>query len=172
LVENNGGKTFGAQIAYKPTPALSLVQNYMAGPEQANDNHDWRHLVDSIATLTVNPKLSLMANYDYGTDTVAGAKIHWQGVAGYAKIQATKRVALSPRLEWYNDASGFTTGSPQTLKDVTTTLELKATDTFLWRIEYRSDFSNADVFKTRSGALKNTQSSIGFGVLYSFSTKG
>jgi len=49
---------------------------------------------------------------------------------------------------------------------------LKATDTFLWRIEYRSDLSDAAVFKAHSGALKKTQSSIGFGVLYSFSTKG
>ena len=172
VVENNSAKTFGAQITYKPTAALSLVQNYMAGPEQANDNHDWRHLLDSTATLTVNPKLSLMANYDYGTDTVAGAKVSWQGVAGYAKFQASPRVAFSPRLEWYDDKSGFTTGTPETLKDITTTLELKATDAFLWRIEYRSDFSDAAVFKMPSGALKKTQSSIGFGILYSFSTKG
>jgi hypothetical protein len=172
VVENNGGKTFGAQIAYKPTASLSLVQNYMSGPEQPDDNRDWRQLLDSIATWTVNPKLSLMANYDYGADTIAGAKVHWQGVAGYAKIQAAKRVAFSPRVEWYQDPSGFTTGTPQTLKEVTTTLELKATDTFLWRIEYRTDFSNVDVFKMQSGALKKTQSSIGFGILYSFSTKG
>jgi hypothetical protein len=172
VVENNSGKTFGAQIAYKPTASLSLVQNYMSGPEQPDDNRDWRQLLDSIATWTVNPKLSLMANYDYGADTIAGAKVHWQGVAGYAKVQAAKRVAFSPRVEWYQDPSGFTTGTPQTLKEVTTTLELKATDTFLWRIEYRSDFSNVDVFKMQSGALKKTQSSIGFGILYSFSTKG
>ena len=172
VVENNGGKTFGAQIAYKPTAALSLVQNYMAGPEQPDDNHDWRHLLDSIATWTVNPKLSLMANYDYGTDTIAGAKVHWQGVAGYAKIQAAKRVAFSPRLEWYEDPAGFTTGTPQTLKDITTTLELKATDTFLWRIEYRTDFSDTAVFKMQSGELRKSQSSIGFGILYAFSTKG
>jgi hypothetical protein len=172
VVENNSGKTFGAQIAYKPTASLSLVQNYMSGPEQPDDNRDWRQLLDSIATWTVNPKLSLMANYDYGADTIAGAKVHWQGVAGYAKIQAAKRVAFSPRVEWYQDPSGFTTGTPQTLKEVTTTLELKATDTFLWRIEYRTDFSNVDVFKMQSGALKKTQSSIGFGILYSFSTKG
>jgi hypothetical protein len=172
VIENNGAKTFGAQIAYKPTAALTLVQNYMAGPEQAADNHDWRHLFDTIATYTVNKKLSLLANYDHGQDTIAGTKVSWQGFAGYAKIQATPRVAFSPRLEWYDDPSGFTTGTSQTLRDLTTTLELKATDAFLWRIEYRTDFSNVDVFKTASGSLKKTQSSIGVGILYSFSTKG
>jgi hypothetical protein len=171
VVENNSAKTLGAQIAFKPTAALSLVQNYMAGPEQTGDNHDWRQLSDSTVTLAINRILSVMGNYDYGTDTVAGARVRWQGVAAYAKVQG-KRVAFSPRLEWYDDASGFTTGTAQTLKEVTTTIELKATDTFLWRIEYRSDLSDAAVFKTHAGLLKKAQSSIGFGVLYSFSTKG
>jgi hypothetical protein len=113
-----------------------------------------------------------MANYDYGKDKIAGAKVHWQGVAGYAKVQANKWVAFTPRLEWYDDPQGFTTGTAQKLKEVTGTLELKATDSFMWRIEYRTDFSNAAVFKNHSGALKKNQTSIGFGVLYAFSTKG
>ena len=34
------------------------------------------------------------------------------------------------------------------------TLELKAADNFLWRIEYRGDFSNQDVFTDRHGLLQ------------------
>ena len=172
VTENNSGKTFGAQVTLKPTGAFTLVQNYMAGPEQPNDTADWRHLADTVATYTVTPKFSLMANYDYGTDTLAGSRVHWDGIGGYAKYQANKYVALSPRVEWYDDPSGFTTGTAQTLKEVTGTLELKPTDTFMWRIEYRSDFSDTAVFKMHDGTLKKTQSSIAFGVLYSFSYKG
>jgi hypothetical protein len=123
-------------------------------------------------TYTVNPKLSLMANYDYGADTVLGSKVHWQGVAGYAKVQAKPWLAFSPRFEVYDDASGFTTGAVQKLKEATATLELKPTETFMWRIEYRSDFSDTAVFKTRDGGVQKTQNSIAFGVLYSFSHKG
>ncbi|MEO6238324.1 MAG: porin [Vicinamibacterales bacterium] len=172
VAENNGGKTVGAQIVFKPMPALSLVQNYMTGPEQADNDGDWRHLSDTIVTLTVTPKLSLMGNYDYGTDTIAGTRVHWQGVAGYAKVQANRWLAFSPRFEYYDDASGFTTGTVQKLKDVTATLELKPNDAFMWRIEYRTDFSNTPVFKTRAGGFKTTQNSVGVGLLYSFSTKG
>ena len=172
VVENNAGKTIGAQIAFKPIPALSIVQNYMAGPEQPSDSHDWRRLSDSVVTWTMTPALSVMGNYDYGSDTMAGSGVHWQGVAAYAKLQARKWIALSPRFEWYDDPSGFTTGAVQTLKEATGTIELKPSDSFIWRIEYRRDFSDAAVFKTESGTLKKTQSSIGFGVLYSFSTKG
>jgi hypothetical protein len=172
VTENNTGKTVGAQIVIKPTAALSLVQNYMVGPEQTANNSDLRQLADTVVTYTVNPKVSVMANYDYGRDKIAGAKVHWQGVAGYAKVQANKWVAFSPRVEWYDDASGFTTGTAQKLKEVTGTLELKGSDSFLWRIEFRDDMSNLAVFKNHSGALKKNQASIGVGVLYSFSTKG
>jgi hypothetical protein len=172
VVENNGAKTLGAQVTFKPTAAVSFVQNYMAGPEQPDDTADWRRLSDTTLTWAINPKLSVMGNYDYGTDTVAGAKVRWQGVAGYAKLQANKWIAVSPRFEWYDDASGFTTGTIQTLKEATATVELKPTETFMWRIEYRSDFSDGGVFKTRAGGTRKHQSSIAFGVLYSFTYKG
>jgi hypothetical protein len=172
VLENNGAKTFGAQVIVKPTAALSLVQNYMAGPEQADNNGDWRQLSDTIVTYVINPKLSVMGNYDYGTDTLAGARVHWQGVAAYAKVQATPWLAFSPRFEVYDDASGFTTGVVQKLKEGTATLELKPSDAIMWRIEYRSEFSDAAVFKMRDGGLKKTQNSIAIGMLYSFSYKG
>ena len=171
VTDNNGSKTFGVQVAVKPIPALSIVQNYMAGPEQPGNNVDWRHLSDTTITYTTTPKFSLMANYDYGSDTIGGVNGHWQGVAGYARFQPGKYVAISPRLEWYHDAAGFTTGAPQTLKEATMTLELRGTESFLWRIEYRGDFSNAAVFSSPDGFVKRQQS-IGFGVLYWFSTKG
>jgi hypothetical protein len=172
VVENNGAKTFGAQVIYKPTPSLSVVQNYMTGPEQSDNNSDWRQLSDTIATVTVNPKLSVMFNYDYGTDVIAGVRTRWQGAAAYTRIQANKWMAFSPRFEWYEDPQGLTTGTVQTLKEVTGTFEVKPTDSFIWRLEYRTDLSDAAGFKTASGALKKKQTSIGVGLMYSFAYKG
>jgi hypothetical protein len=169
--DNNGGKTFGAQVAVKPTAALSIVQNYMAGPEQAHNTSDWRQLSDTIATYTVTPALSLMANYDYGHDTIAGVSGHWQGIAGYAKYQANKWIAVSPRFEIYDDAAGLTTGIAQTLKELTGTFEVKAMENLLCRLEYRTDFSDQEAFTNRDGVAKKTQTSFGIGVLYSISFK-
>jgi len=171
VVENNTGKTIGGQITYKPTAKLSLVQNYMAGPEQADNNDDWRQLTDTIATYAATDKVSVMANYDYGHDTSAGEGVHWQGIAGYLKYQATKVVAISPRFEYYDDPSGVTTGIAQKLKDATFTVELKGSDSFLWRIEYRGDFSDKPAYTNRDGDAKKNQQSIGFGVMYSFGGK-
>ena len=107
-----------------------------------------------------------MGNFDFGSD--GGA--NWSGVAGYAKFQIAPKAAVVPRFEFLSDGDGFMTGVSQKLKEFTTTLELKAADNLLWRIEYRGDFSNQDVFTSDSGSAKSSQHSISFGLLYSFST--
>jgi maltoporin len=171
--DNNTAKSVMASVTFKPSGSLSLIENYIGGPEQPNNNDNWRTLSDTVITYTVNPALSLMANYDYGHDTNAadGTSVHWQGVAGYLKYQANKYVALIPRLEYYNDASGFTTGVVQNLTDATVTLEVKPADNFIWRIEYRGDFSNQSPFTNSTGTLKKNQQLFMMGFLYNFSSK-
>lgn len=171
VTENNTGKTVMGSVTYKPTGAVSIIENYIGGPEQANDSTDWRHLSDTVVSYTVNPTVSLMANYDYGRDTVGGFVNTWQGIAGYAKIQANKWIAVVPRVEYFKDANALMTGTVQNLTDATLTLEVKAADNFLWRVEYRGDFSNQSTFTDDIGALKKNQQSITFGFLYSFSSK-
>src|SRR5206468_2553891 len=171
VVENNGAKTFGAQIALKPVPQVAIVQNYMAGPEQPDDTDDWRHLSDTTITYTPTPKLSLMANYDHGRDRLAGLGVGWQGIAGYGRYQVNKWCAIAPRLEWFDDPQGFMTGTVQTLKEGTLTFEVKPVDNLLWRIEYRRDLSDAAVFQNKGGDLRHNRQSVGFGVLYAFTSK-
>lgn len=171
LGENNTGKTVYGQVTVKPTSAFSFIQSYTGGPEQAGNNDDWRHLSDTVLSYTATPKVSLLGNYNYGRDTVGGTDVHWQGVAGYVKFQPTKVVAIIPRAEYYDDADGFTTGAAQKAKEFTLTLELKPADNFMWRVEYRSDFSDVAFFKNDKGNFKKNQHSVGFGLLYNFSTK-
>jgi hypothetical protein len=166
VVENNTGKTVMGSVTYKPNGEISLVENYMVGPETPK-NATWRNLSDTVLTYTANAQTSLMANYDYGKDDSSS----WQGIAAYLKYQATKAVAFSPRFEFYNDGDGFTTGAAQKLKEFTATLELKASDSLLWRIEYRGDFSDKSVFIDDTGGTHTSQNSIGFGLLYAFTGK-
>jgi hypothetical protein len=169
--DNNTAKSVMASVTFKPTGSLSVVENYIGGPEQPNDNDDWRTLSDTVVSYTVNPQVSLMANYDWAHDTVAGVSTTWQGVAGYLKYQANKYVAVVPRIEFFKDAQGFTTGVVQNLTDATVTLEIKAADNFLWRIEYRGDFSNQSPFTNSSGVAKKNQQLFMVGFLFNFSTK-
>lgn len=172
IVENNTGKTIHGSVTVKPTSKLSITENYMFGPEQAGNNDNFRHLSDTLVNYAATPKISLLANYDYGKEaTGATTSVSWQGIAGYAKIQATPKVSFSPRFEYFNDADGWTTGTTQKLKEVTGTFEIKAADNLLWRIEFRRDWSDKRVFLNADKAVQDSQTSIGFGLLYTFSGK-
>jgi hypothetical protein len=171
VIDDNTGKSVMGSITYKPNASTSIIENYIGGPEQPKDNSDWRNLSDTVISYTVNPMVSVMANYDIGHDTVGGLSSTWQGIAGYLKYQANKYVALVPRIEYFNDKNGFSTGLVQNLTDATLTLEVKPADNFLWRIEYRGDFSNQSPFVNDTGAAKKNQNTITLAFLYNFSSK-
>jgi len=169
--ENNSGKSLGLGVTVKPTERLTLVGNFLGGPEQPDNNQDKRYLFDATVSLAATPKLSLMANYDHGSDRLGGVDVSWQGVAVYAKYQATEEWAIVPRYEWAEDADGFMTGTSQTLQEFTLTNEFKISGGLLTRIEYRRDFSDAFFFSNRSGEAKKSQSTLTVGVMYAFGGK-
>ena len=170
VVDNNQGKTLGFQAVLKPISKFGFVQNYMVGKEQSGANVDAvRHLWDSLLTLDVTPKLSLMANYDYGMDRSGGGRVRWQGIAGYAKISPTSKFKLIPRLEWFDDPQGFTTGTAQTLKEGTLTAEVSMTENAFVRGEYRYDWSNQAPFQRNATGSLSHQSTVLIGVVYTYS---
>ena len=157
-------------VTLKPTPAVTIFQNYMGGPEQEGNSDDWRHLYDATITYAVTEAFSVMANYDYGHDTVAGVDTAWQGVALYAKAQANPYFAVIPRFEYYDDRDGFTTGAAQALKEFTLTAEVKHSQGLIMRVEYRRDWSDVDFF-SKSGTARDNQNTFTVGWVYAFSTK-
>lgn len=168
VVDNNQGKTLGLQTIVKPVSKLTWVQNYMVGKEQA-DNIGVRHLTDSTLILDAHPKLSLMANYDYGMDRSAGDRVRWQGVGLYAKVTPTDRFKFSPRFEWFDDPQGFTTGTSHTMKEITLTAELGVAEGMFLRGEYRHDWSDAKIFPDGPKNFKDNQNTVTIGVVYTIS---
>ena len=171
VVENNTGKTVGAEVLYKPNAKATITLNYTGGPEQTDDNSDWRHLIDAVVGYTVSPKVSLLFNYDVAKDTVSGTSVMWQGVAGYLKYTPNAWFALSPRYEYFKDRDGFSTGTVQKLQEVTLTLEFKHKDGFLTRVEYRGDKSDHTYFSKRTSQMVKSQNVLTVGWIYAFSSK-
>jgi Putative beta-barrel porin-2, OmpL-like. bbp2 len=171
VVDNNGAKTVAVGATLKPMSALSITETYMGGPEQAGDNVDWRHLSDTVVSYSATKTVSLAANYDYGRDTVNGGTVSWQGFAGYLRLQPVSWFAFTPRAEHYRDPNAFTTGTAQTLNEVTLTAELTHRDGVLVRLEYRRDMSNQPVFSTGTNGSVDHQDTFAIGVIYSFSTR-
>jgi len=104
---------------------------------------------------------------------ISGQLVTTQCIVVYLKYQANKWVGIIPRLEYFNDRDGapWATGQVQNLTDATVTLEVKPADNFIWRIEYRGDFSNKSPFFNDVGVPKSNQQMIVFGFLFNFSSK-
>jgi hypothetical protein len=172
VVEDNAGKTFGAQLGLTPIKGLTIIQNWIGGPEPAGES---RQVLDTVVMFSPVDMLSLGLNYDYGwfKTSTAGDRI-WTGVAAYAKIAPTDRLAFIPRFEWFDDQGGFattgtTTATGRIIKEFTLTAEHKCSDNLLTRLEYRSDWSTANVFASETGASDtDTQDTVTLGLVYSF----
>jgi hypothetical protein len=166
-VDNNTGKSVGASVTLKPSPALAITENYIGGPEITGNNSDWRHLSDTVVTYTATPQVSLALNYDWGKELTS----QWQGIAAYVKYQPNAMFAVTPRYEYYKDRDGFTTGTAQNLQEFTLTFEFKHKDGALMRVEYRGDMSDTPFFiKNTNGIVKN-QNVLTVGWIYAFSSK-
>lgn len=170
VTDNNSQKTYGLQAIVKPVAAVSIVQNYMAGPEQTGNTDDWRHLVDTTVTYTVNGRFSVMGNYDYGRDRSARESVTWQGIGLYAKAQVNPYFALIPRWEYYNDEDGFTTGTTQDVQEFTLTAEVKHSQGLVTRFEYRRDWSDVGFFR-KDGRATDDQHTVSVGFVYAFTTR-
>jgi len=173
VIDNNTGKTFGLSFAWNPTKKFSLTQNYMAGPEAFNTNSNWRQLSDTVFTYNPTARLSLALNYDYGRgDLPLGATqpAFWTGIGGYARYAINSRYSLATRYEYYDDHSGFTTGTPQHVNEFTGTLERLVSHHLITRLEFRHDSSNAPVFLKGATPVQG-QSTFSAGLIYAFDTR-
>jgi hypothetical protein len=168
--DNNRAKTGAAQVAWKVLPSLTLSQAWMGGPEGPNGAAGWRNLYDTIATWTVNPRLSLMTNIDIGRDTVNGQTAAWQGVAGYARVTILPTWAVTPRFEVFEDRDGFATGTAQTIREITLTSEHMLFKGLSLRVEYRRDWSTEDFFEYKEDQFRPQQNTILFGLTYAIAT--
>lgn len=128
----NSRATLGANIMATYSK-WSLMEDWYGGPDnepvygETGSTKGWRHVFDTVFTLTPSSKVSAYINYDYGmnrnygesfttflpSDTSKtffkdGSLARWQGIAAAVKYQATSKWAFTPRFEVYDDASGFT----------------------------------------------------------------
>jgi len=172
VVDNNSGKTYGVMLSLNPHKRVAIVQNYMAGPEMAGTNQNWRQLSDTIVTINATDKLSFIVNYDYGTGDNVGLSepARWTGVAGYMRCAIDDRHAIALRYEWFKDPMGFATLTSQQLKEVTATFEKKIAGNLITRFEYRHDYSTEPTFVKGSSAVQ-AQDTLAAGLIYVFDSR-
>jgi hypothetical protein len=94
-------------------------------------------------------------------------------VAAALRYAPARRFAVSPRVEWYADYDGFTTGTAQRLREATLTGEYRVGHGLTARLEYRRDWSDKHVFATAApSVLRRTQATLASGLIWSFAAGG
>lgn len=175
----NDGKTIEAQVALTAGIFSAYVTGYF-GPEQAEDDSDWRELIDVVVSITPMEKLILLVNADFAWEQDVNFEtgedsVNWYGVAGYIVYDFSDVLRLALRAEYFVDDDGFRTGTEQDLFEVTPTLSIKpfagkgGLDNLVLRLEYRFDRSDEDTFEDDDGSFKDTQHTIATELLYYFS---
>jgi hypothetical protein len=173
VVDNNTGKTYGVGFGWNPARKISISENYMAGPEQTNNNADWRQLWDTVITYSPRSTLSFTANYDYGRgdrSKDSAGPVFWTGIAGYIRYVFNQRYAVATRYEYYDDHDGFTTGAAQHLNGVTGTFQRMIGERIISRAEVRRDASNVRFFARGSGPVASQYTVTG-GLVFIFDSR-
>jgi hypothetical protein len=175
--DTNGDKTLELQAGFTPSKAFSLLVTGYTGKEQLtnypkSDEKGTRNLLDIVGTLTVSDQLTLIGNYDYGTQDSGGAgigKAKWQGFAGYVNYQVNDQWRVSLRGEYFDDKDGYRTGIVQKWKEATATLAYLPSKAVELRAEFRGDRSDQDAFlKSDRMTPSKTERSFGLELLYKF----
>lgn len=177
-------KTHGFTIGYTPNPKFSLYFNYLGGPQNPGNNHDWRHLLDT--QVFWNPGGGPLNLYWFGSlgtedgrfvpgPTTTGG--HWLALDQLVWYTVTDRLIPSIRLEWMTDNKGTMTGTEafggEILKELTLTVNYKipvagGATHIMVQPTYRYDESTEPVFGRHDGQMVKTQQTAGVNFVYYF----
>lgn len=185
-IDNNKDKDIEAQIKWIPNENFNIAQNFMVGSQVIDDRGDKRYIFDTVATWVPLPedlpKLTLMANYDYGTQErgsktggaldVESGPSDWQGYALYAKYDYNDWLTFGARWEQFWDDQAIRTGTAtlNELWEMTYTADLRVYKNLLTRLEYRHDHGNSNGAQRGpfDNATSKSQDTVGASLIYLF----
>ena len=152
-------KTIEAGLALNPSPGYSLnLTTYngndfaIAGSPAVITN---RMLYDGVLTVHPTSALTLVGNYDNGTQLADATGIfptsRWNAIEGIATYLFTPAYALSLRKESFHDTNGFRSGFAQRFQSSTATIDYTPVNTnYIFRAEYRIDGSDVNALTFRN----------------------
>ena len=184
-VENNDGKSLGAQIAITPNDRVSLLLNWVAGPEtignQAPFSNDVTNLFDAVLDVKLTNKTLAQMNLAYGIQAngAAGTRgdAEWWGISTIVRHDYNKWFSINLRGQVFNDLDGtraasaatLPAGSGQELWAASVTPEIRINQNLVVRAEYRHDHSTRNAFYgSGAGDTRNTQNTVAINGLFHF----
>ena len=170
--DNNDDIDFLGEVKWAANKDTTAILNVSIGPQRANNNDDYRYLLDLVVTTNISDQLTIMGNADFAWEDNAGLSgqtAYWWGIAGYAGYKINDNFTLNGRVEWFHDDDGSRLGIETNLYELTVGLNVKPLPKDRWgqylqiRPELRVDLSDDDVFDQFT---KDTQFTFGIDVVY------
>ena len=168
--DNNRSKSFGTQWSVVPAERVNIIGTWIGGAEQT-DVDGWRNMLDAIVNVTVTPRVKLQLNADYVRDRALGPGVGWHGVAMAARAELTPKWTLAPRVEWFSDPQGASTGVAQDVVEATLTMQRAIAAGLSARVEYRVDHSTIEFFPADAGRAGRWQQTFGVGLFYGWASR-
>lgn len=168
--DSNGGKSYGASLAFNPSAKTSVMANYYGGQEGSAGVNGIGlagargiNFGDLVISHQLTEKVKLAINADYtdakGFDGTTGG--HWSGIAGYVKAQLTDKFAGAVRYEAFSDPDGLRSGFQARYNSLTGTLDYAMSKDSLLRFEVRYDKSNLPVYNSdKAGGLSDNRTTL------------
>ena len=180
FIDNNGGKTFGAQVSTALGDLGSVTFGYLGGPEQnetlsdptngtqvrdpgANDR--WRHLVDAVLSLHVET-FELALNADFVSEQIladgAPQTEMWGGAALLARVALSSEWSLAGRGELIYDSRHYLIASSGTdarpdlwIGTGTVTVDYHPSKNLIIRLDTRMDWSSDRLYCRGGGSCSD-----------------
>jgi hypothetical protein len=131
----------------------SVSQFYMGG-NQKSAGSGWRQLSDTIVTLTPGARVRAYVEMLGGIEKrITPGCDRWFGWATGWTFTPIDKWSISPRVEWYSDPTGATTGVAQHMAEFTLTGEYRPSKLVITRLEYRNDWSDRPLFNRRASLI-------------------
>jgi len=184
-VDDNDGKSLGAQIAITPNDSISILLNWVSGPEtignQAAFSNDTTNLFDTVIDVAFTNSTSAQINLVYGIQAngAAGTRgdAEWWGISTIVRHDYNKWFSINLRGQVFNDLDGtraasaatLPTGQGQELWAITVTPEVRVNQNMVVRMEFRHDQSSRNAFYgSGAGDTRKTQNTVAVNGLFYF----
>ncbi len=164
--DNNTGKTFLAKLGLSLSDQVSGLVTMSQGAEKNNNTNDARTSFDTTWFIKPVSMFTLAVQFNAGQEDKTsihpdrlGALGHWYGFGLQPKVDFNKDFFVGGRVEWFSDLDGARTGTSQIVKNFTLAPGVNLSESLLFRVEYRYDWSTATAWENSAGAFTNTKTS-------------
>jgi hypothetical protein len=155
ISETNTDKGAGLRLDYTASPTISLSYYDFFNNEVGGRFR----IFNGVGAKVTSGATTLVAELDYGTlgaPSSGGSSSSWWGFSAVARQQVTNRVALSGRVERYEDGDqvNIVTGlkDPFRGNGASIGIDVSPQARLLWRTEARGFFAGSPIFPNGTGA--------------------